>query len=120
MGAVVRAALVAMAGALMLTAAPARAAIELKAGCDGKWVAKPEAGVDGSYTCERTASIPLPPVRAHRATVLHRRIAHLRPIHRPRPVIASPAVQLAAATMRSEQECVALSCPQFLLTGVGY
>lgn len=111
----------AMAAALVLLATSARADIEIKAGCDGKWVEKTAAGFDSYYVCR--PSHRASPAEAHpRASgETHHRIAHAKPAHRPnRP--AAPAVRVAMAIPpdSTRRECLAFTCPQFLLTGVGY
>jgi hypothetical protein len=114
----------ALAAACLFSAAPASADIELKAGCDGKWVERAGSGFDTYRVCVRET--PAAPrlsalrIRAHH----HRRLAHAR-LHRrwvahviPHDVTA-PMV-LAAATPRRDTECVNLNCPQFILVGIGW
>ena len=117
----------AIAAACLFFAAPAAADIEVKGGCDGKWVEKTGTGFESYKVCERQE--PARPklsalrMRGH----VHKRVAHVRPHKRliahaiahdvPAPVL------LAAATPQApkrDTECVALNCPQFLLIGIGY
>lgn len=114
----------ALAAAFLFCAAPASADIELKAGCDGKWVEKTGTGFESYKVCERQE--PARPklsalrMRGH----VHKRLAHVRPhkhvvAHMIAHDFAPPAVVAATAPKR-ETECVALNCPQFLLVGIGY
>ena len=116
-----------MAVACLFYAAPASADIELKAGCDGKWVEKTGTGFETYKVCERQE--PTRPklsalrMRGH----IHRKLAHARPHrhivahmiphHVARPVVVATAAPLPP---KHETECVALNCPQFLLVGIGY
>ena len=117
----------ALAAAFLFCAAPASADIELKAGCDGKWVEKTGTGFESYKVCERQdearPKLSALRMRGH----AHKRLAHAR-LHR-RVVAhnvfhpgASPVVVAAATPLppKHDTECVALNCPQFLLVGIGY
>ncbi len=117
-------AVVAFAAACLFGAAPASAEIDVKAGCDGKWVERAGSGFETYIVCERGASAKLSALqmRAHP----HRKLAHARPhkhltahviVHN----VAAPVMVAAASPApRRGNECVNLNCPQYILIGIGY
>lgn len=115
---------VAFAAACLFSAAPASADIEMKAGCDGKWVERSGSGFETYKVCERaTPASPVVSALRMRARQ-HRRLAHIR-WHRRLiahvvPREAAAPVVVAAATPRRETECVNLNCPQYILVGIGW
>jgi len=115
---------VAFAAACLFTAAPASADIEMKAGCDGKWVERSGSGFETYKVCERTPSAA-PTYSALRMRAhLHKRFAHIK-LHRrlAAHVVSHEAVApmvVAAASPRRETECVNLNCPQYILVGIGW
>jgi hypothetical protein len=117
-------AVVAFAAACLLHAAPASAEIDVKAGCDGKWVERTGSGFETYKVCERDA-----PARASALQMRahpHHRLAHARPHKRLAAHVvshnaAAPFVVAAASPApRRENECVNLNCPQYILIGIGY
>ena len=119
-------AVVAFAAVCLFNAAPARADIELKAGCDGKWVERAGSGFETYKVCERatpsSAKLGALRMRAHH----HKTLAHVKLHKRWAPHViahdgAAPVVVAASSPApRRETECVNLNCPQFILVGIGY
>jgi hypothetical protein len=116
----------AIAAACLFYAAPASADIELKAGCDGKWVERTGTGFETYKVCERQEPAR-PQVSALRMRGhVHRKLAHAKPhkhivAHMIAHSVAPPVVVAAAPQPpKHDTECVALNCPQFLLVGIGY
>lgn len=117
-------AMAAFAAACLFNAAPASADIEMKAGCDGKWVARQSDRLATYMAYERqtlahlnTSALRL---RAHH----NRKLAHVRLhgrllAHATPRAVAAPVV-VAAMSPRRETECVNLNCPQFILVGIGW
>lgn len=114
--------------ALLFHAGPAAADIEVNAGCDGKWVTREVGDLGTHKVCERHPVGLRSRAHIYPAFVAKRRFAHLRPYRaapsavahlrrRPEP---NSGVVLAGLSAPRDVECLILSCPQFLLTGVGY
>jgi hypothetical protein len=117
-------AVVAFAAAFIFNAAPASAEIDLKAGCDGKWVERAGSGFETYKVCERQTAASPKLGALHMRARHSKRLAHAR-LHRrlaARPVahFAPVVVAAAAPAPRREAECVNLNCPQFILVGIGY
>ena len=122
-------AIVAIAAACLLYTAPARADIEVKVGCDGKWVERSGSGFETYKVCEHTDAegSKRPSALRMRGHVI-RKLAHFRPqrhvpvrwIARETPRHVVPVVVAAVIPPHRETECVALNCPQFMMVGVGY
>jgi hypothetical protein len=112
-----------LAAACLFNAAPASAGIALKAGCDGRWVARASSGFATSMGCERPAAarpkLGALRMRAHgRWNLAHARVHKRSAAHGVPRELAAP-IEVAAAPRR-ESECVNLNCPQFILIGIGY
>jgi hypothetical protein len=125
----VRGALMALAGAFLFHAVPASADIEIKAGCDGKWVSREGSGFETYMVCERAAAPARPKLAAMRMRAHHKAVAHVRPRRvAPAPVRVAfheaprprPMVVATVLPPRREAECVNLLCPQFVMVGIGY
>ena len=118
-----RGAALALIAACVFHAAPASADIEVKAGCDGKWMPREGSNFETYMICEHAhsalrarASRSSAAKRAAHARRVRAREAHV--VHR--HVAPKPEVVVAAVSLRRDLECLILTCPQFLLTGVGY
>lgn len=115
-------AVVAFAAACIFNAAPASAEIDLKAGCDGKWVERAGSGFETYKVCERQTTSSSKLGALHMRAHNYRKLAHVK-LHRrlvAHTIPQAAPIVVAAAAPRREAECVNLNCPQYILVGIGY
>ena len=94
--------------------ASAQVDIAVKGVCPGVWVTMPSASYEIVKVCKRDA---VTATAHHAAARKHQpKVAAKAPMH------VAPTVPLLVALVSHDdsRECVSLSCPRFLLTGVGY
>ena len=108
MARLLRGTLLSVTAACLLYVAPAAAGTLSKPGCDGQRTTH-EAG----SLCAR-AAVSQPGLHAMRAQ--ERRVAHAATV--PRSMASNSDIVVAATAQN--RECAILSCPSFLLVGVGY
>ena len=98
----------------LIAPASAQVDIAVKGVCPGIWVTMPSASYETVKVCKREAVAPVrhASIRKHDAKPAAKQARAARPVQAP--------VQLAFVSRGDDRECVALTCPHFLLTGVGY